>query len=93
VRLLVRDNGPGIPADKLGDIFRPFVSTKGAKGTGLGLVVSRKILREHGGDVVVQSEVGRGSLFALRLPFRSPLGADSQSTRTEMPVAKPPKGQ
>src|SRR5262249_20167577 len=49
VLLQVRDNGPGIPPEKLADIFRPFVSSKGARGTGLGLAVSRKILREHGG--------------------------------------------
>src|SRR5262249_53312103 len=77
VRLLVRDNGVGISPEKLNDIFKPFVSTKGAKGTGLGLAVSRKILREHGGDIVVQSQVGRGSLFTLRLPIRSPLVLDA----------------
>jgi signal transduction histidine kinase/pSer/pThr/pTyr-binding forkhead associated (FHA) protein len=90
LRLQVRDNGPGIPADKLADIFRPFVSTKGAKGTGLGLAVSRKVLREHGGDILVQSAVGQGSLFTLRLPLKSPLGADPQRTSTEIPVAPPP---
>jgi signal transduction histidine kinase len=89
VRIQVRDNGPGIPPDKLEDIFRPFVSTKGARGTGLGLAVSRKILREHGGDILVKSEVGKGSLFTIRLPLRSPL-ADAQSTQYEMPTAPPP---
>jgi signal transduction histidine kinase len=54
------------------------------------LAVSRKILREHGGDVIVKSEPGKGSIFAMRLPLRSPLGGDSQSTQTEMPVAPPP---
>src|SRR5262249_33628728 len=88
VLLQVRDNGPGIPAGKLEDGFPPFVSTKGSKGTGLGLAVSRKILREHGGDVVVQSVVGQGSLFKLRLPLHSPLG-DPSSTQTELPVAPP----
>ncbi len=91
VRIVVQDNGHGIPADKLGDIFRPFVSTKGARGTGLGLAVSRKILREHGGDIVVQSEEGKGSTFALRLPLRSPLTGDLSSTQTDLPVAPPPE--
>jgi signal transduction histidine kinase len=86
----VQDNGPGIAADRLDDIFRPFVSSKGARGTGLGLAVSRKILREHGGDIVVQSEEGKGSTFVLRLPLRSPLTTDPSSTQTEMPVAPPP---
>ena len=54
------DNGTGIPPEKVEDIFRPFVSTKGSKGTGLGLAVSRKILREHGGDILVQSRAGQG---------------------------------
>ncbi len=87
-RIQVRDNGAGIPAEKLADIFRPFVSTKGARGTGLGLAVSRKILREHGGDVLVQSQPGQGSLFTLRLPARSPLTGESNGTRT---VPVPPE--
>ena len=90
VRIQVRDNGHGIPADKLADIFRPFVSTKGARGTGLGLAVSRKILREHGGDLTVESEPDAGSVFTLRLPVRSPL-VDAQLTRTEIPVFPPPE--
>jgi signal transduction histidine kinase len=88
VRIQVRDNGHGIPAEKLADIFRPFVSSKGARGTGLGLAVSRKILREHGGDILVKSKVEEGSLFTMRLPLRNPL-ADPQGTQPEMPVAPP----
>ncbi len=85
VRLVVADNGVGIPPQKVGEIFRPFVSTKGAKGTGLGLAVSRKILREHGGDIVVQSQPGKGSKFILRLPLKSPLSAEASVTQTEPP--------
>ena len=81
----VRDNGTGIPPEKLGDIFRPFVSTKGSRGTGLGLAVSRKILREHGGDIVVQSEVAKGSTFTLRLPLRHPARQDTAT----FPVVPP----
>jgi signal transduction histidine kinase len=79
-----------VSEDKLADIFRPFISTKGARGTGLGLAVSRKILREHGGDILVKSEVGKGSVFTIRLPLRSPLG-DAQSTQYEMPAAPSPE--
>jgi signal transduction histidine kinase len=86
VRVQVRDNGSGIPPEKLEEIFKPFVSTKGSKGTGLGLAVSRKVLREHGGDIVVESKIGQGSLFTLRLPLRSPLGTDPTATKTEMPT-------
>jgi signal transduction histidine kinase len=87
-RVGVRDNGVGIAPDKVAEIFRPFVSTKGARGTGLGLAVSRKILREHGGDVVVQSRPGQGSLFTLRLPPRSPFQPDANATR-QHPVLRP----
>ncbi len=62
----VRDNGPGVPLEKADEIFKPFVSTKGARGTGLGLPVSRKVLREHGGDLFV--EPGAGGRFVVRLP-------------------------
>jgi signal transduction histidine kinase len=66
--IIVADNGCGIPPEKLAEIFKPFVSSKGSRGTGLGLTVTRKILREHGGDVLVQSTPGQGSRFTLRLP-------------------------
>jgi signal transduction histidine kinase len=92
VRIVVVDNGSGIAPEKLPDLFKPFVSTKGAKGTGLGLPVSRKILREHGGDILVESRPGKGSRFVLRLPLKSPLSqeANSGSTR-ELPVVPPPE--
>ncbi|QDT64643.1 ATP-binding protein [Calycomorphotria hydatis] len=64
----ITDNGPGISEDKLDSIFQIFESTKGARGTGLGLAVSRKILREHGGDVFVESKPGRGCRFILTWP-------------------------
>lgn len=89
VRIIVVDNGGGIPSDTQEDIFKPFVSSKGAKGTGLGLPVSRKILREHGGDIVVHSQVGKGSKFILRLPMRSPIVQDVNATVTGMPPLPP----
>jgi len=72
VRITVHDNGPGIPADQLEHLFSPFVSTKGSRGTGLGLPVSQKILREHGGQITVQSEPNQGCLFTLELPATLP---------------------
>jgi signal transduction histidine kinase len=89
VKVIVLDNGPGVAADKIDDIFRPFVSTKGSRGTGLGLPVSRKILREHGGDIVVQSVPEKGSKFTLRLPMKSAFAADGSGTHMHPPV-KPP---
>ena len=67
-RIVVEDNGTGIPADQMETLFSPFVSTKGARGTGLGLPVSQKILGEHGGQIRVDSEQGRGARFVLDLP-------------------------
>ncbi|GAF81564.1 unnamed protein product, partial [marine sediment metagenome] len=68
VQVLVRDNGPGIFPDQMGQLFRPLVSSKRGRGTGLGLPVSQKILTEHGGRILVDSTPGRGSCFTLELP-------------------------
>jgi len=71
----IRDNGPGVPPDQVEQLFRPFVSLKRGRGTGLGLPVSQKILGEHGGEVVVDSIPGEGSRFTLELPAVPP-GSD-----------------
>jgi signal transduction histidine kinase len=89
VRMIVLDNGVGITPPQLADIFRPFVSSKGSKGTGLGLPVSRKILREHGGDIIVQSQLNVGSKFTLKLPIKSPFAVEGHVTSTEVPVVPP----
>ena len=68
VRAIVTDNGEGILPDDIKRIFSLFESRKGARGTGLGLPVSQKILREHGGEIVVESTPGRGSSFILEIP-------------------------
>jgi signal transduction histidine kinase len=83
--IIVTDTGGGIPPDKLKQIFKPFVSTKGARGTGLGLSVSRKTLREHGGDVLVDNAVGDGATFTIRLPLQAP-----QLAQTPSPAQRPP---
>ena len=70
VRIVVGDNRAGMPPETLERIFQVFVSTKGARGTGLGLAVSRKILREHGGDIRATSREGAGSTFTLEFPAR-----------------------
>ncbi len=89
VKVIVMDNGPGIPPEKLEDIFKPFESTKGSRGTGLGLPVSRKIVREHGGDILVQSVVEKGSKFTIRLPMKSAFAADSAGSGTHQ-ILPPP---
>jgi two-component system, NtrC family, sensor kinase len=72
VRIVVEDNGSGIAAEDLDKIFTIFVSHKGGRGTGLGLPVSQKIVKEHGGDIQVSSQVGVGSRFTLELPAIAP---------------------
>ena len=64
----IHDNGPGIPEDQRASLFSLFESTKGARGTGLGLAVSRKIMNEHGGRIEVDSDGASGSTFRLLLP-------------------------
>jgi len=73
VRVSVRDTGLGVPADKLKVIFEPFVQVGRAlnrpgEGTGLGLAISRDLARWMGGDLTVESELGKGSTFTLTLP-------------------------
>ena len=71
VVITVDDNGPGVPPAQRDDIFKPFISSKGSRGTGLGLPASRKTLREHGGDLTVTD----GELGGARFVFRWPRGA------------------
>jgi signal transduction histidine kinase len=72
VLIEVEDNGCGIPPEHLPRIFDPFFTTKPVgQGTGLGLSVSFGIIRDHGGSITVDSQVGRGSVFRVRLPVRS----------------------
>jgi signal transduction histidine kinase len=66
----VTDNGIGISKENLKYIFDVFFSTKGSKGTGLGLAVTKKVVNEHLGKIEVESEVGRGSKFSIILPRR-----------------------
>jgi two-component system NtrC family sensor kinase len=69
VEISVSDTGCGIPAADLQRIFDPFFSTKGPKGTGLGLAVAWGIIEKHTGRIEVESEVGKGTTFRLRLPI------------------------
>ncbi len=73
MRLEVRDTGPGIEEEDQDRIFQPFYRTdsarsSGVKGTGLGLAIAREIARLHGGDITLESVVGSGSVFTLRVP-------------------------
>lgn len=68
VELQVADTGIGISSKHLEDIFKPFFTTK-AHGIGLGLPITRRFIEDHGGVLLVESEVGRGTTFAVRLPL------------------------
>ena len=68
-RISISDNGVGIDEADIPSIFQFFASTKGSRGTGLGLPVSQKIVREHGGKIAVTSQPGQGSTFIIELPM------------------------
>ncbi len=72
VRVLVADSGTGIPPEMIRAIFEPFVTTKGEKGTGLGLWIVKGILQNHAGRLSVRSKVGAGTVFKIDLPAGKP---------------------
>ncbi len=66
----IEDTGVGIPPENIDKVFDPFFTTKEpGKGTGLGLSVSYNIIKEHGGDISVESEVNRGTKFIITFPL------------------------
>ncbi|WP_420126825.1 PAS domain S-box protein [Longimicrobium sp.] len=93
----VRDTGPGIPADRLGELFVAFsrlgAERSGIEGTGLGLALSRRLVEVMGGQLRVESTVGEGSTFWVELPLTSSPRQSLEPGRAEMPrperVARP----
>jgi two-component system, NtrC family, sensor kinase len=70
VEVVFHDTGHGIPGEDIGKVFDPFFTTKEkTRGSGLGLAVSYGIIKKHGGDIEVRSELGKGSTFIMRLPI------------------------
>ena len=72
VEYVVSDNGCGMDEETKKKVFQMFFSTKGSRGTGLGLMIAKKIVDEHGGVISVASEKGKGSTFTVRLPGNKP---------------------
>ncbi len=77
--VVIADTGKGIPRELLPRIFDPFFTTKqaddaGQGGTGLGLALCRRVIEEHGGRIRVESAVGRGTRFTIKLPLAEPEG-------------------
>jgi PAS domain S-box-containing protein len=68
----IKDTGVGIPQENLPKLFEPFFTTKKRKGVGLGLSVAYGIIQDHGGSIGVQSAVGEGSTFIIKLPLHPP---------------------
>ncbi len=97
--LVIRDNGAGIPADKLSRIFDPFFSTKsgpdetGKGGTGLGLSTCRGIVEAHRGRIRVQSTVGKGTAFTIMLPVARPTQPTAATPTLGVPAPTADAGQ
>jgi signal transduction histidine kinase len=73
VEISVSDNGSGIPEEIRDEVFQPFITSGKRDGTGLGLAVVEKIVRDHGGEVVVESTGSRGTTFKVTLPVMPPV--------------------
>ncbi|HEX6276130.1 MAG TPA: ATP-binding protein [Polyangiaceae bacterium] len=87
VVLTVEDNGPGVPADSIENIFRPFFTTKGrGHSAGLGLKICSDVVSEHGGHIEVHERAGGGAAFHVLLPR---VNADGQPTVSDTPKAPP----
>ncbi len=72
IQIEIADTGPGIPPEVVPRLFEPFFSTKGSRGTGLGLAVTQKAIQEHCGKIQLKTEIGKGTTFFITLPMGPP---------------------
>lgn len=77
IRMQVEDNGPGIEPDDMKRVFQPFFTTKGSRGTGLGLPMTRKLIESMGGRITCRSEAGQGACFHISIRPQLAAGADT----------------
>jgi two-component system NtrC family sensor kinase len=85
IYIRITDNGTGIPPENIHRIFDPFYTTK-EKGTGLGLSISYGLIKEHGGEIAVTSELGQGTTFTIELPIISEFLSDRVKSVQALPV-------
>ncbi len=78
VRFDVTDNGAGMDDEQKQQIFSKFYSTKGHKGTGLGLFIAKQVVCQHGGEIQVASTPGQGTRFTVIMPRKAPAQATQQ---------------
>ena len=86
VEIRVSDTGSGIPAEILPHVLEPFFTTKLGRGTGLGLSISCAYMRSHGGDMRVDSVVGRGTTVTLTLPLRTEEQSEQEREQSQIVV-------
>jgi signal transduction histidine kinase len=78
VEYQIIDNGCGMDDETKDKIFHNFFSTKGSRGTGLGLMMTRKIIDEHNGIITFESEKGKGAKFIIKLPLEAEKRKEAQ---------------
>ncbi|MHC4858734.1 MAG: sensor histidine kinase, partial [Planctomycetota bacterium] len=88
LELVVSDDGPGVAPEVAEEIFSGMVSTKGSKGTGLGLLVVSKVVTEHGGTIQLDRENGPGAVFRIRLPRRGGSETEDSAAAVELPATE-----
>lgn len=90
VEILVIDNGPGVPAERRSWVFEPFHTTKGIRGTGLGLAVTSRVIREHRGRIeIIDGEDGVGAVFRIILPADAGKSIDPSETTSTSKSGSP----
>jgi signal transduction histidine kinase len=84
IDFMVIDNGIGMDSETRDKIFTPFFSAKGEKGTGLGLFIAKKVIEQHGGNITVKSNLGKGTCFKIRIPKILPQSVKTKKANIAM---------